>query len=60
MDKGSRLEPVAVLARQMVKVQNQAKVKFLIQWQGQDMADATWEWADIIKTKFPSFYNQMT
>ncbi|CAH9094095.1 unnamed protein product [Cuscuta europaea] len=35
-----KMEPIALLARQMVKSQNQAKIKFLIQWQGQDAADA--------------------
>ena len=47
--------PQAILDRKMVKRHNQAVTKWLIHWAGKSPADASWEFADVIKERFPWF-----
>ena len=47
--------PQAILERKMVKRHNQAVTKWLIHWAGQSPADASWEFADVVKERFPWF-----
>ena len=49
------VKPVAVLQRQMVKHNNRAKVKVLIQWSNLPPEDATWEDYELIQAQFPDF-----
>jgi hypothetical protein len=47
--------PVAVLARKLIKRNNQAVVQFLVQWSNSNPEDATWEDASVISSQFPAF-----
>ena len=47
--------PHAILERKMVKRHNQAVTKWLIDWADMSPADASWEFADVIKERFPWF-----
>jgi len=47
--------PQAVLDRRMVKRGNQATTQVLLHWKGLAPSDATWEFADDIRCRFPEF-----
>ena len=47
--------PEAILARRLVKRQNKAAVQYLVQWQGLNSDQATWEFADVFEAKYPDF-----
>lgn len=47
------LQPSAVLDKRIVKVQNAAQVQYLVQWEGLDTHEPTWEIADQFVKKFP-------
>ncbi|KAL1533393.1 hypothetical protein AAHA92_33281 [Salvia divinorum] len=47
--------PQAILECKMVKRHNQAAPQWLIHWVGRSPADASWEFADEIKERFPWF-----
>ena len=49
------VKPVAILQRQMVKRNNVAAVRVLVQWSNFPPEDATWEDYDFLKAKFPGF-----
>ena len=49
------VQPVAILQRQMIKKNNVAGVKVLVQWSNLPPEDATWEDYDFLKAKFPNF-----
>lgn len=55
VDSRFRLTPVSVLDRQLVKRGNRAAMKVLVQWVGQTKQDATWEFLDEMKLRFPEF-----
>jgi hypothetical protein len=46
-------EPEKVLNRRTRKVHNQAMVELLVQWQGQDQNEATWESFAKLKSSYP-------
>ena len=50
-----QLVPKAILDRKMVKVQNTAKVQYLVQWEDTQVEDATWEFADEFVQNYPNF-----
>lgn len=47
--------PQAILDRKMVKRHNQVVTQWLIHWEGRSPADASWEFAEVIKERFPWF-----
>jgi hypothetical protein len=47
--------PQAVLDRRMVKRGNQTTTQVLLHWKGLAPSDATWEFADDIRCRFPEF-----
>jgi hypothetical protein len=47
------LQPQATMDRGIVKRKNQAATQILIHWRGFSPADATWEYAKEIATRFP-------
>ncbi|XP_076927289.1 uncharacterized protein LOC143590806 [Bidens hawaiensis] len=49
------LQPQAVLDRKLVKRKNWAAMKVLVQWKGQGTQDATWEFLDELRLRFPDF-----
>ncbi|GKC00794.1 integrase, catalytic region, zinc finger, CCHC-type containing protein [Tanacetum coccineum] len=49
------LQPSAVLDQKLVKRRNRAAMKVLVQWKGQTTQDATWEFLDELKLRFPDF-----
>jgi hypothetical protein len=49
------LQPRTILERQIAKRQNQAITQVLIHWEGLSPADATWEYIDELKWRFPQF-----
>jgi hypothetical protein len=49
------LQPQATMDRRIVKRKNQAATQILIHWRGFSPADATWEYAEEIATRFPHF-----
>ena len=49
------LQPSAVLDQKLVKRRNRAAMKVLVQWEGQTTQDATWEFLDELKLRFPDF-----
>ncbi|KAJ9552773.1 hypothetical protein OSB04_016818 [Centaurea solstitialis] len=49
------LYPQAVLDRKLVKHGNRAAMKVLVSWKGQTTQDATWEFLDDLKLRFPDF-----
>lgn len=48
-------QPVAVLARRMVKRNNRAEVQWLVQLSNSLPEDATWEDCSVLEKRFPSF-----
>ncbi|KAJ0981251.1 hypothetical protein J5N97_009506 [Dioscorea zingiberensis] len=48
-------KPMAILDRRMVKRGNQPATKWLINWENQSPAEATWEFAEEIQLRFPDF-----
>ncbi|KAH0641109.1 hypothetical protein KY285_037695 [Solanum tuberosum] len=49
------LTPESVLQRRMVKKRNRVVAQVLVKWVGLPANVATWEFATILKTRFPSF-----
>ncbi|XP_076922291.1 uncharacterized protein LOC143584019 [Bidens hawaiensis] len=49
------LQPHAFLDRKLVKRGKRAAMRVLVQWQGQSTQDATWEFLDELKLRFPDF-----
>lgn len=49
------LFPQVILDRRRVKRHNAAAAQLLIQWQGLTLKEATWEFADKIRRRFPAF-----
>ncbi|XP_076946902.1 uncharacterized protein LOC143618677 [Bidens hawaiensis] len=49
------LHPPAVLDRKLVKRGNKAVMKVLVHWKEQTTHDATWEFLDELKLRFPDF-----
>lgn len=49
------VQHIAILQRQLVKKNNVAAVKVLLQWSNLPPEDATWEDYQFLKTKFPDF-----
>ena len=49
------LEPVAILARRMVKRENQPVTQVLVHWTNSFPEDATWEFLFDLQQKFPEF-----
>jgi len=49
------LQPQATMDRRIVKRKNQTATQILIHWRGFSPADATWEYAEEIATRFPHF-----
>nr|GEY02193.1 Ty3/gypsy retrotransposon protein [Tanacetum cinerariifolium] len=49
------LQPSAVLDQKLVKRRNRIAMKVLVQWKGQTTQDATWEFLDELKLRFPDF-----
>ncbi|KAH0758842.1 hypothetical protein KY290_022335 [Solanum tuberosum] len=49
------VQPVAILQRQIVKQNNVAIVKMLVQWSNLPPEDATWEDYQHLRTTFPNF-----
>ncbi|KAF2316058.1 hypothetical protein GH714_040853 [Hevea brasiliensis] len=47
--------PQAILDRRMVKRHNAAATQLLIHWRGLSPADASWEYADELQARFPTF-----
>ncbi|KAL8151213.1 hypothetical protein V2J09_021021 [Rumex salicifolius] len=56
LDVGTAREPEAILERKMVKRQNAAATKVLVQWKGTDPSQATWEFYQDFVAKFPNFH----
>jgi hypothetical protein len=50
-DHGPPLQPRAILERR----NNQAATQVLIHWEGLPPADATWEFTEDLKLRFPTF-----
>ncbi|XP_016452563.1 uncharacterized protein LOC107777095 [Nicotiana tabacum] len=49
------VQPVTILQRKMVKVNNGVGVKVLVQWANLKAEDATWKYWGYLKSKFPEF-----
>ena len=49
------LQPQAIMNRRMIKRGQQAATQLLIHWQGLSPAEATWEFMDEVKLRFPTF-----
>ncbi|KAD7478366.1 hypothetical protein E3N88_01502 [Mikania micrantha] len=49
------LQPRAVIDRKLIRKGNKAGIKVLVHWEGLAITDATWEWLDELKLRFPSF-----
>ncbi|KAM1393843.1 hypothetical protein ACFX2F_029953 [Malus domestica] len=47
--------PHVILARRMYKKRNAVGVKLLVQWNGHEAAEASWEDFDAFKTQYPDF-----
>ncbi|RVW97716.1 Transposon Ty3-G Gag-Pol polyprotein [Vitis vinifera] len=50
------LLPQAILDRRLVKIHNVPAVQLLIHWVDKSPADASWEFADDLKRRFPAFF----
>jgi len=48
-------KPIKILARKLVKRRNAAVVQYLVQWEGLDEDQASWEFADEFEHKYPIF-----
>jgi len=55
IDYGPSLQPRAILERRMTRHNNQAATQVLIHWEGLPPAEATWEFTDELKLRFPTF-----
>ncbi|XP_070013614.1 uncharacterized protein [Nicotiana sylvestris] len=49
------VKPVAILQRQLIKMNNAVVVRVLVQWSNLPLKDTTWEDYQFIKAKFPNF-----
>ena len=47
--------PIKVLARKIVKRRNAAAVQYLVQWEGLNKDQASWEFAEELERKYPDF-----
>ena len=56
-DVATMRKPAAILDRKLVKQGMGAKVKYLVQWEGQAEEDASWWDADDIDKRFPGTAN---
>ena len=54
-DDTPSLEPVAILARRMVKRGNQPATQVLVHWTNSFPEDATWEFLYDLQQRFPDF-----
>ena len=54
-DNDSNNKPRRILERRMVKRGNRAAAQVLIQWENSTPVEATWEFADEIRSRFPTF-----
>lgn len=54
-DAGNDKEPEAVLEKKMIKRQNKAVTKILVQWKGESPEKATWEFYQDFINKYPDF-----
>ena len=54
-DAAPEFEPEAVLNRSGRKINNRAVTVWLTKWKGRPIEDASWEVAEEIRTRFPSF-----
>ncbi|KAK9670007.1 hypothetical protein RND81_13G170200 [Saponaria officinalis] len=50
-----QLKPRAILGRRTVRHQNAAQIQYLVQWEGFDEYEATWEPALVFEDKYPGF-----
>ncbi|KAJ0803307.1 putative nucleotidyltransferase, Ribonuclease H [Helianthus annuus] len=55
VDSRFRLRPEEVLERKLVKRGSKAAMKVLIRWKDQTVQEATWEYLDEMKIRFPDF-----
>ncbi|MCH79300.1 RNA-directed DNA polymerase (Reverse transcriptase), partial [Trifolium medium] len=53
-EQGVLIEPEEVLARRVVKIQNEDIEQVLIHWKGQGVEEATWEDVIMMKSQFPN------
>ncbi|KAD3069224.1 hypothetical protein E3N88_37104 [Mikania micrantha] len=53
MEARFRLKPMKVLDQKLVKRGSRAAMKVLVQWKDQGMSEATWEFLDDMKLRFP-------
>jgi hypothetical protein len=53
--KNPRWYPAKVLDTLLVKRKGKASAKWLVQWAGASVEDATWEFADDIMGRYPDF-----
>ncbi|XP_076892046.1 uncharacterized protein LOC143543662 [Bidens hawaiensis] len=49
------LQPQGVLDRKLIKRGSRAAMKVLVHWKGQTTHEATWEFLDEMKLRFPDF-----
>lgn len=56
VDVGNAKEPEAVLETKMVRHQNKAVTKVLVQWKGSTPEQATWEYYKDFISKYPQFH----
>jgi hypothetical protein len=55
MRPGPALQPRAILDRRMIRHNNRAVTQVLIHWEGLPLAEATWEFKEELKLRFPEF-----
>jgi len=55
IDHGPPLQPRAILERRTTRRNNQAATQVLIHWEGLPLANATWEFTEDLKLRFPTF-----
>nr|XP_009788728.1 PREDICTED: uncharacterized protein LOC104236501 [Nicotiana sylvestris] len=58
VDGRVRIQPIAILQRKMVKVNNGVGVKVLVQWANLNPNEATWEDWGYMRSQFPEFVAQ--
>ncbi|XP_076960803.1 uncharacterized protein LOC143637251 [Bidens hawaiensis] len=55
VDSRFRLRPEEVIEKKMVKRGNRVVIKVLVRWNNQTANEATWEYLDDMKLRFPDF-----
>ncbi|PKI48160.1 hypothetical protein CRG98_031425 [Punica granatum] len=53
--EGRPLQPLAILECRMVKRGNKVAAQLLVHWSNTSPVDATWEYADELRLRFPQF-----